>query len=68
MLSVAQTGYMIWFTIHSHKPFYLYRQKVSTRLEMNAEERGGRDAQLKQVLMLTESSSNYSRIASSERK
>lgn len=54
MLSVTQIGYMIWFTIRSHKPFYLHCQKVSTRIEMNAEERGGRDELLKQVLMLKE--------------
>ena len=54
MLSVTQIGYMIWFTIRSCKLFYRYCQKVSTRIGMNAKERGGRNELLKQVLMLKE--------------
>lgn len=52
MLSVTRPGYMMWFTIHSHKMLYLHSQKVSVRIGMNAREIGGQNELLKQVLML----------------
>lgn len=53
MLSVTRSGYMMWFTIHSHKLLYQHSQKLSVdRIGMDAREIGGWNELLKQVLML----------------